>query len=137
MLTGTWGATGSGWGSGATGGGWGSGAGSGTWSTIGVAPSAPSGNIGTFSFAPAVVAPPSVYNVVPGGALIGSPGGGLLSTAGPYGEGIYTPLDYPAMRFLNESETLSQLPVGSFQFSASGLKSIAILALILFAAKKL
>lgn len=64
------------------------------------------------------------------GALPASAG---LFGYGPYGEGVYTPLDYPAMRFLGEGETLNNLETQRQQ--PINFKTLALGALLLWALK--
>lgn len=119
--------------SGGGGSGWGGGSSSGGWSIIGAPNAAPGVSSGTFSLISTPAAPSGYAPGSPGSAV--SPTSSVqFSTAGPYGEGVYTPLDYPAMRFLNQNEQMSQ--VSSLK-SQVNLKALALLALILFTAKKL
>ena len=123
MFSGSWGGavTGSGgggtWGSGGDGGTWGSGGGGGTWGGV----SAPSGGGGVASGS----------GIVSGVSLPGPGGGGSF---GPWGEGVYTPLDYPATKFLSEHESLES---GVWSLEQNSLiKILAVGALLLWALKK-
>lgn len=61
----------------------------------------------TPSIAPVQYSSPTEYQSAPF-VYSPNPPGSMALTVGPYGEGLYTPLDYPALRPLGRYETLGQ-----------------------------
>ena len=98
--------------------------------TTGVAPS--SGGGSNWS---TVAAPSSSSGGSTVAALSSGSGGVANPIAVPYGEGVYTPLNYPALRFLQEGERLNDQTIR--QSDQSNLKTLALVALALFAVHKL
>lgn len=65
-----------------------------------------------------------------GGAVVNVPASGVFGLQ--LGEGVYTPLDYPPTRFLNQRDTLENGVRGA----GFGVKEIAVCALLLWALSK-
>jgi hypothetical protein len=69
-------------------------------------------------------------SVAPSGA--GSPAFGSFGLFGPWGQGVYTPLNWPATRFLGGQETLSNAPEPGATPNTDLIKWLAIGALALW-----
>ena len=115
--------------------------GGGGWSTGSGTTSGGTATTGTFSYSAPVTqsyVAPYTYNA-PAQAQVQAPGASLFDLIfgrKQLGEGTYTPLDYPAMRFLERGEQLDKAALTKGPLAnGSGIGPLVALGLLLFLLK--